>query len=188
MSFLHKPGTHVTKEYFYAFTFPFTYTDCQNQLNEFDIEFQKTDEELAYIVKRLSARHVPLRSPISSPVQSPIQSPTTDQSITTVVVNSNDDNGNCATTSMAKLNKWHCKKRILELRAKTLSDLESDIYYHRELLIESLEGRKVELLTITSFHGIQLGREQIMPNLFPENKRCHSFIKSKKVGVRHYRI
>lgn len=63
-------------------------------------------------------------------------------------------------------------------------ELQSEIYYHRELLTHSLEGRNIDLLTITSFHGIQLKREQRLPNLFPDTTtvRCNTF-KNKKVDI-----
>ena len=63
-------------------------------------------------------------------------------------------------------------------------DLENDIYYHRELLINSIENRRIDLLTITSFHGLTEEREERLTNLFPESQtpRCHKF-KNKKVNV-----
>ncbi|XP_065073349.1 uncharacterized protein LOC135697526 [Ochlerotatus camptorhynchus] len=61
-------------------------------------------------------------------------------------------------------------------------DPRDDIYYYRELLTNSVENRRIELLTITSFHGIQTTREERLRNLFPDEKtpRCHTF-KHKKV-------
>eukprot|EP01138_Halocafeteria_seosinensis_P004023 gb/GECG01004114.1/.p1 GENE.gb/GECG01004114.1/~~gb/GECG01004114.1/.p1 ORF type:complete len:1007 (+),score=96.04 gb/GECG01004114.1/:1-3021(+) len=41
------------------------------------------------------------------------------------------------------------------------------VYYHRELLTWSPEGRRVELLTISSFDGIQSVREPKVEGLFP---------------------
>lgn len=68
-----------------------------------------------------------------------------------------------------------------ETKATNL-DLRDDIYYYRELLTQSVEKRRVELLTITSFHGIQTAREERLRNLFPDDKtpRCHTF-KNKKI-------
>jgi Zinc carboxypeptidase len=66
---------------------------------------------------------------------------------------------------------------------KPLDPLDTEIYYHRELLIRSYEGLRVDLLTITSFHGIQNDREENIEHLFPENMetpRCHKF-KDKKI-------
>jgi hypothetical protein len=65
---------------------------------------------------------------------------------------------------------------------KNLNDLMDDIYYYRELLIRSYEGLRVDLLTITSFHGIQMVREKAIEHLFPEKAvpRSHTF-KNKKV-------
>lgn len=61
-------------------------------------------------------------------------------------------------------------------------ELQNEIYYHRELLIPSLQKRRVELLTISSFHGIQNTFEERLSNLFPEMEtpRCRNF-KDKKV-------
>ncbi|XP_054266255.1 cytosolic carboxypeptidase-like protein 5 [Macrosteles quadrilineatus] len=43
-----------------------------------------------------------------------------------------------------------------------------DIYYHREPVCYSLEGRRVELLTISSYHNISAEREPRLANLFPD--------------------
>lgn len=61
-------------------------------------------------------------------------------------------------------------------------DTRDDIYYYRELLTHSVEKRRVELLTITSFHGIQPERKPRLRNLFPDERtpRCHTF-KNKKI-------
>lgn len=63
-------------------------------------------------------------------------------------------------------------------------EIENDIYYHRELLINSIEGRRIDLLTITSFHNIQKEHEYNFPDLFPDqmSKRCKKF-KNKKVFI-----
>lgn len=44
------------------------------------------------------------------------------------------------------------------------------VYYHRELLTLSPEGRRVELLTISSFDGIQSIREPKVEGLFPSDE------------------
>ncbi|CAH0407227.1 unnamed protein product [Chilo suppressalis] len=59
-----------------------------------------------------------------------------------------------------------------------------DIYYYRECLIYSLEGRRVDLLTITSHHGITHEREEGLKNLFPENnERPFKFLNKKVIFV-----
>jgi hypothetical protein len=50
----------------------------------------------------------------------------------------------------------------------------SSIYFHREVLAYSLEGRKVELLTITSHHGKSDEYEDLLPDLFPEHMGKYS--------------
>lgn len=52
----------------------------------------------------------------------------------------------------------------------------------RELLCHSLEGRRIDLITVTSWEGVTGEREARIPHLFPDEmaERCHVF-KNKKV-------
>ncbi|KAH0622958.1 hypothetical protein JD844_025912 [Phrynosoma platyrhinos] len=52
------------------------------------------------------------------------------------------------------------------------------IYYHRELLCYSLDRLRVDLLTITSHHGMQEEREARLEKLFPDKNtpRPHCFL------------
>lgn len=72
----------------------------------------------------------------------------------------------------------------LDNRYKTLAPSESTggVYYYRELLSHSLEGRRIDLITITSWERITNEREARLPQLFPneEAERCHIF-KNKRV-------
>ncbi|XP_058123596.1 uncharacterized protein LOC131294776 [Anopheles ziemanni] len=65
------------------------------------------------------------------------------------------------------------------------SDTRDEIYYCRELLTHSVERRRIELLTISSFHGIQTAREVRLRNLFPDEdaQRCHTFRDKKIVFI-----
>uniref|UniRef100_A0A2M4B8U9 Putative peptidase m14-like domain of atp/gtp binding protein n=1 Tax=Anopheles marajoara TaxID=58244 RepID=A0A2M4B8U9_9DIPT len=64
-------------------------------------------------------------------------------------------------------------------------DQRDEIYYCRELLTHSVEHRRIELLTISSFHGIQPVREPRLRNLFPDEQaqRCHTFRDKKIVFI-----
>lgn len=42
-----------------------------------------------------------------------------------------------------------------------------EIYYKREFLVESIEKRRVDLITISSFDDITNEHEELIPNLFP---------------------
>ncbi|XP_073905455.1 cytosolic carboxypeptidase-like protein 5 isoform X5 [Castor canadensis] len=49
------------------------------------------------------------------------------------------------------------------------------IYYHRELLCYSLDGLRVDLLTVTSCHGLRDDREPRLEQLFPDNSTPRPF-------------
>uniref|UniRef100_H3BAM9 Cytosolic carboxypeptidase-like protein 5 n=1 Tax=Latimeria chalumnae TaxID=7897 RepID=H3BAM9_LATCH len=69
-----------------------------------------------------------------------------------------------------------CQEMLAELDEKFVdckfssnsSPLDS-IYYHRELLCHSLDKLRVDLITITSFHGMMEEREPRLEKLFPDN-------------------
>uniref|UniRef100_A0ABM0N0L0 tubulin-glutamate carboxypeptidase n=1 Tax=Saccoglossus kowalevskii TaxID=10224 RepID=A0ABM0N0L0_SACKO len=56
------------------------------------------------------------------------------------------------------------------------------IYYHRELLCHTLDKLRVDLITVTSCHGITTDRDERLDKLFPEKDkpRSHKF-KGKRV-------
>ncbi|CAG9132028.1 unnamed protein product [Plutella xylostella] len=56
-----------------------------------------------------------------------------------------------------------------------------DIYYCRECVVYSLEGRRVDLLTITSHHGITSEREDRLQNLFPDKQDRPFKFNNKKI-------
>ncbi|XP_054617290.1 cytosolic carboxypeptidase-like protein 5 isoform X2 [Dunckerocampus dactyliophorus] len=55
------------------------------------------------------------------------------------------------------------------------------VYYHRELLCRSLDGNRVDLLTVTNCGGMQDEREPRLPQLFPDadTPRPHRFADKK---------
>lgn len=55
LTFFHKPQENANVKHYYAFTFPFTYSECQNQLAGFDCLHQKSVMELNYILRRLNS-------------------------------------------------------------------------------------------------------------------------------------
>uniref|UniRef100_A0A8C5UHP4 tubulin-glutamate carboxypeptidase n=1 Tax=Malurus cyaneus samueli TaxID=2593467 RepID=A0A8C5UHP4_9PASS len=62
-----------------------------------------------------------------------------------------------------------CQDMLAQLdgRFQDCSPLDS-VYYHRELLCRSLDNLRVDLLTITSCHGMQEKREPRLDKLFPD--------------------
>uniref|UniRef100_A0A4W3H0X7 Cytosolic carboxypeptidase-like protein 5 n=2 Tax=Callorhinchus milii TaxID=7868 RepID=A0A4W3H0X7_CALMI len=77
-----------------------------------------------------------------------------------------------------------CQEMLMELDEKlengkelSLSSPPDSIYYHRELLCYSLDKLRVDLITVTSCHGMMKEREPRLENLFPDNSfpRPHRF-------------
>ncbi|XP_015430742.1 PREDICTED: cytosolic carboxypeptidase-like protein 5 [Dufourea novaeangliae] len=50
-----------------------------------------------------------------------------------------------------------------------------DVYYHRECAIKSLEGRRLDIITISSFHNISTEREDRLIDMFPEKHEDRPF-------------
>lgn len=152
MSFLHKPAatSSPTLRHYYAFTYPFTYAECQDQLDRYAELHQKSAAKVNYIIQRLLA-------------------PASDKSHA-IAINSllaDDDETPYRTVNLVGA----------RLARMSRSELESEIYYHRELLVRSVEERRCDLVTVTSFLGVQLEREPRLPALFPDTQtvRCNVF-------------
>ncbi|CAH0553055.1 unnamed protein product [Brassicogethes aeneus] len=52
---------------------------------------------------------------------------------------------------------------------------EDDIYYVRETVCQSLDGRNIDLITISSYHGMTDKREDRLKQLFPDEKVARPF-------------
>ncbi|XP_018332039.1 cytosolic carboxypeptidase-like protein 5 [Agrilus planipennis] len=65
--------------------------------------------------------------------------------------------------------------RTIDAKYLSASGHNDDIYYYRECLCYSLEGRKVDLLTITSYYNISKERETRLKHLFPETHLVRPF-------------
>ncbi|XP_068535246.1 cytosolic carboxypeptidase-like protein 5 isoform X2 [Anas acuta] len=95
LSFVHRFLEHRGTTTYFAFCYPFSYTECQEMLAQLDSRFEE-------------CQHMSPSSPLDS------------------------------------------------------------VYYHRELLCHSLDKLRVDLLTVTSCHGMQEKREPRLDKLFPD--------------------
>jgi len=61
----------------------------------------------------------------------------------------------------------------------------TEIYVNRETVIQSLEKRNLDLLTITDLNGIEDSIEETLPDLFPKesNKRPHTFANKEIIFI-----
>ncbi|XP_066598204.1 cytosolic carboxypeptidase-like protein 5 [Prorops nasuta] len=75
----------------------------------------------------------------------------------------------------------YLNKLDMKLSKKTQTSLD-DIYYHRECAIKSLDGRRLDILTISSYHNISMEREDRLKSMFPEKEEERSFkFQDKKI-------
>ncbi|KAJ7341417.1 hypothetical protein JRQ81_005488 [Phrynocephalus forsythii] len=152
LSFVHRflDGRGATT--YFAFCYPFSYTECQEMLAQLDAHFAER-------------RHL---SPSSSTVsrRAGAESKRTEGKPRPAVHKARK----CPRGGRTKGKKEEPLPRgALPLDA---------IYYHRELLCYSLDKLRVDLLTITSHHGMQEEREARLEKLFPDEDtpRAHRFV------------
>jgi hypothetical protein len=220
LSFCHRTGENVEDNLiFYAFTFPYTYTEHLQMLDSYDRKHGKSLEDINSIVRELRApnkekividiqptvnsfsssrddqeRSQPKLFGINSMSEDAHDGSSLQEKFENFLLTSKSFNssleGDNTSDSMQQLSSLvHNSMKIEKTTECTgtitkpqIEELKSEIYYHRELLIQSVEQRRVDLLTITSFEGIDDEREERMKNLFPDfsTPRCHTF-KSKKI-------
>jgi hypothetical protein len=209
LSFIHKTGENVEDNLtFYAFTFPFTYAEHIRAMENYDRKHKKTFEEVESIIREIRN---PGREKIVIDIHQGSQLNPKDLSLTSISEDAHDGlflqekfenillnvknfhpslDGENTSDSMQQLSSLvhntmkiekapECSATIIK---PSVEELKNEIYYHRELVINSVEQRRIDLITITSFEGIQDDREERMKNLFPDYSilRCHNF-KNKKI-------
>lgn len=213
LSFFHKTYENIEDNLtFYAFTFPFTYTEQIELLETYDRKYEKSQEELEIVIRELKGPkrdkliinmnqdyneddnnvEEDFRDILDVTEDANAEVPTRDQTLlrTSKEIDDNTSESMQQLSSLVKSSnlsenvKPH--ENVLayiahDVRSR-LDEVRDDIYYYRELLINSYEERRIDLVTITSFHGIEDKREERLKNLFPDHSkpRCHTF-KDKKI-------
>lgn len=205
---------------YYAFTYPFTYTELQNYLEKLDKKFEKRIIDVKQLIKIISQLPKDIKQEIGKKKETEKKEELkTGENILVVECSSSDDTSNSSSDetqpefnenliNLKTPEQISCldnlivnpQENIIEniqdlVGGSVEDDVETEsyeinqivdplneIYYHRELLICSVEGRRVDLLTISSFHGIQEEQEERLLTLFPETDkiRCQTF-ENKKV-------
>lgn len=151
LSFVHRFLDCRGATTFFAFCYPFSYTECQDMLALLDARFAECRyfSPSSTISRRAGGE--------SRKAEGKLR-PTTHRS------------RKCPRGGRAKGRKE-------EAQSRDMPSLDS-IYYHRELLCDSLDRLRVDLLTITSCHGMLEEREARLEKLFPDKNtlRPHRFV------------
>nr|XP_042701357.1 cytosolic carboxypeptidase-like protein 5 isoform X3 [Chrysemys picta bellii] len=134
LSFVHRFLEYRGTTTYFAFCYPFSYTECQEMLAQLDSRF----EECKYMSPSRSAQLV------------------------------------CGGSCPSFLDCHNCSSGPFCISPRSTLD---SIYYHRELLCRSLDNLRVDLLTVTSCHGMREEREPRLDNVFPDEAtpRPHCF-------------
>ena len=78
-------------------------------------------------------------------------------------------------------------KKVDARMTKQSTNFADDIYYHRENAINSLEGRRLDILTISSYYNILSDREAKIKDLFPDENAERPF-KFQDKKVKYFKI
>lgn len=220
LSFCHRTPDDPDIIIYYAFTYPFTYTELQNYLEKLDKKFEKRIIDVKQLIKIISQLPKDIKQEIGKKKETQRKEELkTGENILVVESSSSDDTSNSSSDEtqpeyienlinsqtseqsscldklienpkenvveniqdlVGGVDEEECETESYEINQ--IVDPLNEIYYHRELLICSVEGRRVDLLTISSFHGIQEEQEERLSTLFPETDkmRCQTF-ENKKV-------
>lgn len=220
LSFYHRTHENIEDNLtYYAFTFPFTYTEQMEALAIFDNKFEKSEEELQIIVRELNGprkdklvinmsesvnidysideegildSNKEILDVLTEDTNAEVPSKDRTKEFSKARSSTIDENTSESMQQLSslvnnvKIEKKASPETVLAFIAQDvrsrLDDVKEDIYYYRELLINSYEQRRIDLITITNFHGIEDKREERLTNLFPDysKSRCHTF-KDKKI-------
>lgn len=197
---------------YYAFTFPFTYIEQIELLDSYDRKYRKSEEEIDIMIREMKGPRrdklvinmnqdfvddesnvEDFKEIIDVTEDANAEVPTRDQTVLRATKEI-DDNTSESMQQLSNLVKSSNLSENAQMPHETMisyitqdvrsriDEIPDDIYYHRELLINSYEERRIDLLTITSFWGIEDKREERLKNLFPDHSqpRCHIF-KDKKI-------
>lgn len=214
LSIIHRTFENVDDNLtFYAFTFPYTYTEQLEALENYDKKFEKPEEVLDIIVRELNTTkkdklvidmsqdltandecleenskenfamtedandEVPTLNYQNLLLNSKMSKDLEDTSESMQQLSSLVDSVQIEKTAQDPFISYFTSN----VRSK-IDEFREDIYYYRELLISSYENRRIDLLTISSFQGVEERREERQTNLFPDasKPRAHCF-RDKKI-------
>lgn len=143
LTFVHRFTEPAGASTYFAFAYPWSYTETQQQLDHIQATFDLGD-------RILRSENSPTCQPKAA-------------------------NSGTATPPVSQF-----------IDAAASAELSREIYFHRELLCYSLECRRVDLITITDWHGYMGRRESYFdPLLFPDRSHPRPWkFDGKKVGGR----
>ncbi|CAH8554155.1 unnamed protein product [Schistosoma haematobium] len=204
LTFIHRfqdPRGSIT---YFAFCYPWTYNEMQTQLNKLDCIFHYNKNENVNVNnKSLCSKYNTMKlSQINNNDKSEDTSKSSPELLTSLNMNKTKMNNVTVDITLTSFALSSSLSSSSSSSSSSLSsspssssynpkcfpenDLFDKIYFHRELLCYSLEGRRIELLTITDWSGCTFVEEdRFDPLLFPDldKSRPWKFTNKKVVFV-----
>ena len=172
---------------YFAFCYPFSYTECQDMLADFDAKYARNDWIVPSVAEAARQQYDKRwqRRQKGGLQQRQQQEENEDarlekgkeEGVGSSTGARDDSGGGGGGGGVKGLEGEGDGEEIEQQQRPVTPPPVNTMYYHRELLTTSIEGRRMDLLTITSLHGMQTRREERLPGLFPERgtPRAHSF-------------
>ncbi|KAF2356202.1 Peptidase M14 carboxypeptidase A [Trinorchestia longiramus] len=174
LSWIHTTPADAELVTYYAFTFPYSYTQLQHRLAAIDSLFHehsqssgtKSDSK-ARVDNSSSKKDLSCEAGCDNLAVNPARELRACESALC---------NNPASTSDAKSEALSPSIIVTKTNAKV-----DDVYYVRELVVKSIDSKRLDLLTVSSYLGITNVREDRLPHLFPDGSQPRPFkFKNKK--------
>jgi len=148
---------------YFAFCYPYSYTEQQNALNVLDLRFKKVIEEIKKPDETITTK-----------TESNQNSDSQSISIDNLHANNVDENSTEIQKESTEINPPPTDVQQTQRK--------SSIYYYREVACLTIDGRNCDVITITDHNGMTGEREPRICGLFPDQSRPrpHKF-NNKKV-------
>ena len=167
LRFMHKVTASQSETLYFAFSYPYSYADCMAKLAWLDSIFDRPIAEVALDSRIFQQQQ---KQQQQQQQELPQASPTNDDQGAAFVAARRAAMGSCA----GAFSDWRAAAELAEAAAKGAAALLPHsrpwgCTYWRELLTYSVEGRRIDLLTLSGHTGISGAREPSLdPPLLPD--------------------
>ncbi|XP_018020290.1 pneumococcal serine-rich repeat protein-like [Hyalella azteca] len=166
LSWIHTTPADTELVTYYAFTFPYSYTQLQQRLEAIDEVFSRVRHPSDIESKKVNFAQEELF------IQGTVQNDNPDEVLVSSDLKSKDSTPNPGSKTALLSSPSTNTQVIIKV---------DSVYYVRELVVKSLDSKRLDLITVSSYSGITNAREDRLPHLFPDGSQSRPFkFKNKK--------